>query len=101
MFCEDTLSKNSKPWSTVKTLALRDSILSTCSTRLASCTDDLLAAKVKSKLATCFDLVSKGAKYPKFCRISFFKGPQNQSKGRSVENEGMSAFDQACLWLER
>ena len=33
-------------------------------------------------------------------RLSFFKGPQNQSTGRPTKSENMTAFDHACSWLE-
>ena len=99
--CEEKLSMKNKIWSTVKTLGFRDSILKDCNMRLLSCADDSWACSVKSKLATCFDLVAVGATYHNICRLNFKNGNQVQNVGRPKETETMSAFEQACIWLEQ
>ena len=74
LFCEGKVSAKSKPWSRVQTAKFRDSIMKTCNSRLSTCSDDSDAVNVKSKIASVFDLVAKGACYHQICLLSFFKG---------------------------
>ena len=76
-----------------------------CHTHLLSYSEDPWAHDVKSKLSTCFDMVAVGAKYHHmYLRVSFSKGqqlPSNIQVGRPKEKDTLSAFEQACVWLEK
>jgi hypothetical protein len=96
--CLDDVGEVAKPnmcIRRVKTVEIKDSILSQCEKR-----SDDWGFKVQGRLLTCCDLFAEEAVYHKNCHTSFFYVPIHSTSGRPVDKMKAENFEQICDWLE-
>ena len=107
-FCEspvifdDRHPDRNKDSRVVRTIPLRDDMLSKCRNRL-----DSWAKQVKGRLENCIDLVAAEAIYHKSCHAQFCSSKnltspseKRKSLGRPQKHSMLSAFNNLCDWLE-